>query len=90
MEMRGQLLPTARLRAIQEEIAGFARPGHKSQWRIPLQDPTVMPCICNDPQIVGEIVYIPNCIYIVCEWSSYTYKKFELYIYAQRVQYVVV
>jgi hypothetical protein len=33
----------------------FARPGHRSQRRIPLQ--AVMP-ECNDPQIVGEIVYI--------------------------------
>ena len=46
----------------------FGRPGHRSQRRIPLQ--AVMPA-CNDPQIVGEIVYIYIC---VCEWS---YEKFD-------------
>ena len=40
-----------------------------------------MSCICNDPQIVGEIVYTKLYIYIyVCEWSSY--EKFDdIYIY---------
>ena len=35
--MRDKLLPTERVQAIQEEIAGFfARPGHRSQRRISL------------------------------------------------------
>jgi hypothetical protein len=50
----------------------FGRPGHRSQRRIPLQ--AVMPA-CNDPQIVGEIVYTKLYIYMcMCEWS---YEKFD-------------
>ena len=84
MEMRGKLLPTARVRAIQEEIAWIsARPGHRSQRRIPLQDLAVMPCICNDPQIVGEIVYTK--LYILYVNGRRTYEKFDLYIYMHNV-----
>ena len=43
---------------------------------------------CNDPQIVGEIVYTKLYIYMYVNGRC-TYEKFDLYIYAQRVQYVV-
>ena len=71
-EMRDRLLPKDRIRALQEEIAGFLlTAGHISRKRrIPLH---LMPA-CNDLQIVGEIVYTKLYIYIyVYAWS---YEKF--------------